>query len=433
MGMAQSMTRSRSITRSKATRGLSWRIARRYVSVGRRSQLVGFMSMLTMIGLSLSVAILITVLSVMNGFDQEVRENVLGVLPHAAVSTPEATSEEQWQQIDQALLALPQVTATSPVLQTNGVAAAGDFSRGIQVNGIDPVREQQMSRLSDFMVEGSMSALSESRFNIVLGQSLAQQLGVGMGDRVTLYSLDVSINPVAPLPVQRRFRVAGIYRVGTQELDERMVLIALPDAQALYREPGRFNGLRLRTNDLLAVSQWRPRVAEQLPGGYYLDTWTQWFGAIYDNIRLSRSVVGFLLWLLVAVAAFNLVVSLVMIVRDKHADIAILRTMGASPGLIARIFVWQGCLIGLFGTLLGMIAGVVLSLTVSDLFQWIEWVTGSQLLSAEVYPIDFLPSELRLHDMLMVSGGVIVLCLLASLYPARRAAGVHAAEALRHD
>lgn len=412
---------------------LAARIALRYVSVGRRSQLVSFMSMLTIGGLALSVTILMTVLSVLNGFDREVRENVLGVLPHASISTAERPSTHTWLMLEQRLMNVPGLIGASPVLQTHGVLAGPGGSKGVLVNGVLAEREAQMSRLSEFMRQGSLAALGESRFQLVLGETLAQRIGVGLGDSVSLYSLNISINPIAPLPVQRRFTVAGIYRVGTQELDEELVIIALPDAQALYRQPDSFNGLRLRSADVLAVNSLRAEIEPLLPAGYYLQTWTQWFGAIYENIRLSRTIVGFLLWLLVAVAAFNLVVSLVMIVRDKRGDIAILRTMGASPGMIGRIFMFQGCLIGFIGTAAGLLLGSLLALSVSDIFSWIEGLSGAQLLSADVYPVDFLPSQLRASDLLVVSVGVFVLSLGASLYPAWRASRVQPADALRSE
>lgn len=412
---------------------LAGRIALRYVSVGRRSQLVNFMSILTIGGLALSVSILVTVLSVMNGFDREMRENVLGVLPHAIVSTSERPRTAQWLPIEDMLAQVPGVMATAPVLVANGVLAGPGGSRGVLVNGVDPQREQQMSRLPDFMVQGSLQALDDDRFQLLLGATLAQRLGAGLGDSVALYSLNVSINPVAPLPVQRRFTVAGIWQVGTSELDDELVMIRLADAQALYRQPDTYNGLRLRGDDVLAINRLRSDVMLHLPPGYDMETWTQWFGSVYENIRLSRTIVGLLLWLLVAVAAFNLVVSLVMIVRDKRGDIAILRTLGASPAMIGRIFVLQGSLIGLIGTALGLMIGIVLALTVGDLFAWVEARSGMELLSAEVYPVDFLPSELRVRDIVAVCGGVMLLSLAASLYPAWRAARVQPAAALRAE
>src|SRR5690606_30168739 len=205
------------------------------------------------------------------------------------------------------------------------------------------------------------------------------------------------------------------------ELDSAMAMITLQDAQALYRHGDSYTGMRFKVRDLMAINSIRGDLEMSLPPDYRVQTWTQIFGNIYDNIRFSRTIVGFLLWLLVAVAAFNLVVSLVMIVRDKRPDIAILRTMGASPAMIGQIFVLQGCLIGLIGTALGLVLGSLLALNVSDLFAAFERISGMHLLSADVYPVDFLPSQLRATDLILVSTGVFTLCLLASLYPAWRA------------
>ncbi|MGB4249076.1 MAG: FtsX-like permease family protein, partial [Pseudohongiellaceae bacterium] len=278
-----------------------------------------------------------------------------------------------------------------------------------------------------------LAGLSESRFNIVLGVTLAENLGVSVGDKVSLYSLNISINPLAPLPTQRQFTVVGIYRVGTLELDSAMATITLQDAQALYRHRDSFTGLRFRIDDLFAVRQMQLDLLNELPPGFEVQTWTQQFGNIYQNIQFSRTIVGFLLWLLVGVAAFNLVVSLIMIVRDKRGDIAILRTLGASPRTIGRIFMTQGCIVGLIGTVIGVAVGVFFSLTIGDIAALIEQMLGVKLLSAEVYPVDFLPSQLRLTDIAGVSLGVFLLSLIATLYPAYRASRVHPAEALRFE
>jgi len=414
-------------------RSLAAFIALRYVSVGRRSQLVSFMSLLTVAGLSLSIALLITVLSVMNGFDRELRENILGVLPHITVATTEQGWPEQWRQVEQGLDAFPEITRRTPLVETIGVVSTALTSRGVMVNGMDVQDRSGLDALAGFMRQGSLDTLLEERFTIVIGETLANDLGVGIGDSLRLFSLGVSVNPVSVLPNQRQFRVAGIFRVGTLELDSALAVIRLDDARALFRVRGSHTALRLQTSNVLAADTVAREVSRTLPGGFYLQTWTRQFGAIYENIQLSRSIVGLLLWLLVAVAAFNLVVSLVMIVRDKRGDIAILRTLGASPGTIGRIFLIQGCLIGLVGTVIGLSVGILLSLVIGDLMAWIEGVTGAQMLSAEVYPVDFLPSQVLMSDVLMVSGGVIVLCLLASVYPAWRASRVHPAAALRME
>lgn len=406
-------------------------IALRYVSVGRRSQLVSFMSLLTISGLALGIAILITVLSVMNGFDREVRENILGILPHGTVKALEPQRPEQWQAIQGILAANPSVVDFAPQIEATGVLAGNGFAKGVLVQGVDPVAEQRISILDRFMREGGLAGLQEGRFRIILGATLAENLGVGLGDRVSLYSLNVSINPLVPLPTQRQFTVAGIYSVGTLELDSAMAMITLQDAQALYRLRDTYTGLRFQVQDLLQVRAVAADLAEDLPGGLEIDTWTRLFGNIYENIQFSRTIVGFLLWLLVGVAAFNLVVSLIMIVRDKRGDIAILRTIGASPETIGRIFMTQGCIVGLIGTAIGIAFGILFSLTVGDFAELLESALGITLLSAEVYPVDFLPSELRLSDIVGVSVGVFVLSLLATLYPAWRASRVQPAEALR--
>lgn len=430
--MATDAPRASVIGATASSSFAAW-IALRYVSVGRRSQLVSFMSMLTISGLALGIAILITVLSVMNGFDREVRENILGILPHATIKAQERQPLESWQVIQQGLDAHPDVLASAPLIEATGVLAVPGYAKGVVVNGIDPEQEARISILDRFMLSGSLAGLSESRFNIVLGVTLAENLGVAVGDKVSLYSLNISINPLAPLPTQRQFTVAGIYRVGTLELDSAMAMITLQDAQALYRHRNSFTGLRFRIDDLFAVRQIQLDLLNELPPGYEVQTWTQQFGNIYENIQFSRTIVGFLLWLLVGVAAFNLVVSLIMIVRDKRGDIAILRTLGASPQTIGRIFMTQGCIVGLIGTVFGVAIGVFFSLTIGDIAAFIEQVLGVKLLSAEVYPVDFLPSQLRLADIVGVSAGVFLLALVATLYPAYRASRVHPAEALRFE
>lgn len=412
--------------------GLSRSIALRYVSVGKRSHLVSFMSAISIFGLALGVAILITVLSVMNGFDREMRENILGIVPHVTIYTEENFSSGAWEDIQGHIDGNPQVAALAPLIQNAGVVSTDNGNKGVLVNGVDAERESDISVIGQFMVEGGMSELAEERWGIVLGATLAQQLGVSVNDSVLLYSPNVSINPLTPLATFRRFTVSGIFRVGTQQLDSELVLVNLAAARALYRMRTDFNGLRLRTNDPLLADNLSRELAQNLPSGLILESWTRQLGAIYSNIQFSRSIISFMLWLLIGVAAFNLIVSLIMIVRDKRSDIAILRTLGASPSLINRVFMWQGCLIGLIGIAIGVLFGVIGSLQVTRLAAWIEDSFDVQLLNAEVYPIDFLPSQLQISDVLVVVAGVLMLSILATVYPARRAAAVQPAQALRN-
>lgn len=416
---------------SSQASGLARTIALRYVSVGKRSQLVSFMSAISVFGLALGVAILITVLSVMNGFDREMRENILGIVPHVTVYTEENFSSQAWDEFQARVMDNPKVAAMAPLIQNAGVVSTDRANKGVLVNGVDASRESDISVIGRFMKEGSLQALADNRWGAVIGRTLASQLGVGVNDELILYSPNISINPLTPLATLRRFTVTGIFQVGTQQLDSELVLINLDAARAFYRMRSNFNGLRLRAIDPLQADQLSRELARDLPPGMILESWTRQLGAIYNNIQFSRSIISFMLWLLIGVAAFNLIVSLIMIVRDKRSDIAILRTLGASPGLIGRIFMWQGCLIGLIGIAIGVALGILGSLQVSNFAAWIERRFGIQLLNADVYPIDFLPSQLQGSDVLVVAGGVLLLAILATVYSARRASSVQPARALR--
>ncbi len=408
-------------------------IALRYVSVGKRSQLVSFMSAIAIFGLALGVAILITVLSVMNGFDREMRDNILGIVPHVTVYSEENLNADNWAEVSSIVDRHPLVSAAAPVIQSVGIVATDNGNKGVLVNGIDAQSEDDISVIGRFMQAGDLNRLAESRWGIVIGQSLAEQLGVGLGDDVFLYSPNVSINPLTPLATYRRFEVTGIFRVGTQQLDSELVMINITAAEALFRLRTPFNGLRIKATDPLQADGLARELDSELPAGISLDSWTRQLGAIYNNIQFSRGIISFMLWLLIAVAAFNLVVSLIMIVRDKRADIAILRTLGASPRFISRIFLWQGGLIGLIGIAIGVVLGIIGSLQVSRLAAWIESRFGVQLLNPDVYPIDFLPSEIAVGDILTVVIGVLLLSIVATLYPARRAAAIQPAQALRNE
>lgn len=408
-------------------------IATRYVSVGKHSQLVSFMSAISVAGLALSIAILITVLSVMNGFDREMRENILSIVPHITFYTEEPLAEDAWAEVIAQAQSHPQVSTVAPFVQLAGVIATPEYTQGVAIQGIDADGESQISSLGNFMRQGSLAALAESRWGIILGQSLAERLGVGLGDNIDLFSTSISVNPLSPLPTFRSFAVQGIFRVGTQELDSDLVMINLAAARALFRLRTPYNGVRIATDDVLQADRIAADLRRGLPREFTITTWSRQFGAVYENIRFSKSIIGFMLWLLVGVAAFNLVVSLIMIVRDKTGDIAILRTLGASPGTISRLFMWQGGLIALAGIVIGTSLGVIGALQVSSLAAWLEARFGFQLLSADVYPIDFLPSDLQVSDVLGVIAGVLVLSLLATVYPARRAAAIQPASALRGD
>ncbi len=418
-------------SRTERPVALSRHIAWRQVSSSRGGGPVSFMSGIAISGLALGVALLLTVLSIMNGFDRELRGNVLGVVPHLVLRSPAPASEGQWSALAVQLEGSAGIASLSRVIEMQAVVATSSGHAGIMVHGVDALPEAEASVLDAFMGSGGLGMLDETRWGIVLGEALAQRLQVSLGDSVDVYSPQLTVNPVASRATFRRFEVSGIFRIGSQQLDDRLALVNRDAARALFRLRSGQNALWLRADDALDADRLLAELAAGLPAGVSIDSWTREFGAIYENIRFSRALISFLLWLLIAVAAFNLVVSLIMIVRDRRADIAVLRALGASPATIGSIFVWQGALIALAGLGIGLLLGVLGSLHVSDLANFIEARFGVELLNAEVYPIDYLPSQLRFADIATISLGVLSLALLATLYPASRAARVLPAVALR--
>ena len=410
-------------------------IGKRYASIASDNLLVGFISRLSVIGLSLSVAVLIVVFSVMNGFDRELRERILALVPHITMTTlrnEALMNQEQWQVAKTSVDAHPEVVASAPLIQLQGMLLANGQSRGILLNGIEPEAEASVSILQNFMNQGSFSALTPRGFSILIGSGIAEYLNVEVGDQLTLVSSYLNITPLGEFPRQRVFTVGGIFTIGSQ-LDDNLALVHMSDAQLLYRLGENIHGLRIQLADLFASSSLIRDLQNSIAGDYGFSNWTQDYGNIYDNIQISKSLVGLLLFLLIAVAAFNVVVSLFMVVRDKQADIAILRTMGSSYTSIRNIFLVQGIIIALVGTLIGLILGVIASFYISDIFSWFGNAAGIELLSADVYPINYLPSQLLITDLVLVSSISIILSIVATLYPAYSAAKVDPAQALRYE
>jgi lipoprotein-releasing system permease protein len=410
-------------------------IGKRYASIASDNLLVGFISRLSVIGLSLSVAVLIIVFSVMNGFDRELRERILALVPHVTMTTlrnEALMNQEQWQLIQETVEASPQVSAAAPLIQLQGMLLANGQSRGILLNGIDPAAESRVSILNDFMKQGQLADLESGEFTILIGSGIAEHLNVSVGDELTLVSSYLNITPMGEFPRQRTFTVGGIFTIGSQ-LDDNLALVHMNDAQLLYRLGDNIHGLRIQLHDLFASSSVIRDLQNRIAGDYNFGNWTLDYGNIYQNIQLSKSMVGLLLFLLIAVAAFNVVVSLFMVVKDKQADIAILRTMGSSFSSIRNIFLVQGSIIALIGTLAGLLLGILGSMYVSDFFSWLENLIGVELLSADVYPINYLPSQILAGDLILVCIISIILSLLATLYPAYSAAKVDPVKILRYE
>ena len=410
-------------------------IGSRYASLRSRNLLVGFISLLSILGLALGVAVLITVLSVMNGFDRELRQRILALVPHLTVTSSRDQfffSEEEWQPWLETIRNTPSVRATAPWMELQGMLLANGKTKGILVNAVDPVREQEVSIIDAFISGEGLEALRPGEYGIVIGTGLADLLGVETGDRVTLISTYVPITPMGEFSRKRAFTIRGIFDVGSQ-LDSNLALIHLADAQRLYRLDSRIHGYRIQIDDLFDAYSVSENLRADLPEGFSYTDWTYNYGNIYENIRVSKTLVGLLLTLLVGVAAFNVVVSLIMVVRDKQGDIAILRTMGTTLGTIRQIFLVQGFIIGLIGTLLGVVLGIAFALVAGDLVAGLESLLGTRFLNSSIYPVNYLPTEIRAIDIALVAALALLLSLLATLYPAARAASVRPAEILRYE
>lgn len=403
-------------------------IGLRYTRAKRRNHFISFISLTSIIGLLLGVAVLITVLSVMNGFDRELQTRILGMIPHAAINSYEPI--EKWPALRKLALKNPQVKAAAPFAQLQGMLTHQGLVSGVMVTGVEPELEKTVSIVHKHMAAGRIENLHEGEFGIVLGSGLAQNLGLGLGDKVTLVLPEASLSPAGVMPRFKRFTVVGVFKVGA-DVDGLLAYIHLGDAGRLLRMGHKAHGVRLRLDNLFVAPDVSWQLVQQLPEMFYATNWTQTHGNLFSAIRMEKAMMAMLLFFIVAVAAFNIVSSLVMVVTDKKADIAILRTLGASPGTIMKIFMVQGSLIGIVGTLSGVGLGVLLSLSISDIATGIENLFGVSLFDA--YFVNYLPSELQLDDVLMVGGAGLLMSFLATVYPARRAARVQPAEALRYE
>ncbi|PVY75329.1 lipoprotein-releasing system permease protein [Tamilnaduibacter salinus] len=409
---------------------LAFSIGLRYTAAKRRNHFISFISLTSMIGLMLGVAVLIIVLSVMNGFDQELRKRILGMVPHAVIQGDDVVDD--WRRIDRLATDHSRVKAAAPFIQGQGMVTGSGDVRGVSLNGILPEQERQVSIIENHMEVGTLDDLRSGEFGIIIGRLMASGLGLEVGDKVTVVLPEASVTPAGVLPRLKRFTVKGIFSVGAQ-LDGNYTLVHMDDAAKLMRTGGKAHGVRLKVDNLFQAPSIAENVARSLGGRYFISDWTRSHGNLFQAIRMEKTMIGLLLMFIVAVAAFNIVSTLVMVVTDKTADIAILRTMGATPGRIMRIFMIQGAVIGVFGVIVGTLLGVVGAINISAFISWLEGVIGHQFLSADVYFISYLPSRLMWQDVLIVSGAGLAMSLLATLYPAWRASRVDPAEALRYE
>ena len=384
-----------------------------------------------MVGLTLGVSVLIIVLSVMNGFDRELKQRVLGMVPHATI-TAAGGGIEDWQALVTTIPEKEGIEAAAPFVDAQGMLTNGDQVRGTLVYGIDPEYEQKVSIIADHMKQGALADLQPGEFGILLGEILANYLGVAVGDKVTMVLPEASVNLAGVLPRLKRFTVVGTFSVGA-DVDGNLAYAHREDLARFLRVPEGVTGIRLKMADLFAAPKLAWDVAVTLPGRYYVQDWTRTHGRLFQAIQMEKTMVGLLLTLIVAVAAFNIVSTLVMVVTDKQGDIAILRTFGASPKMIMGIFMVQGSLIGVIGTLLGVALGIAGALNVSEIVGALEKLLGIHFLSPDVYFISYLPSELIWQDVAVISVSGLLMSFLATLYPAWRASRTQPAEALRYE
>jgi len=404
----------------------------RYTRAKRRNHFISFISLVSMLGIALGIAALITVMSVMNGFEREVRARILGVASHLQVLGLQGGLPD-WRQVAGVAKANPAVIAAAPFVTAQGLLSSGAQVQGVLVRGVVPELEEKVADIGRHMRGGRLADLVPGEFGIVLGTDLARALRVQLGERVTLIAPQGQVTPAGLVPRLKQFRVIGIFNVGHYEYDSGLALVRMEDAQALYRLGEAASGVRLKLADLYQAPRVSRELARTMAGDVYLSDWTQQNANYFRAIQIEKRMMFIILTLIIAVAAFNLVSTLVMVVTDKHPDIAILRTLGASPAAIMKIFMVQGTLIGVIGTALGVLLGVLLSLNIDVVVPAVERAFNFQILSREVYYISELPSELVWRDVWTVAVVALVLAFAATLYPSWRAARVNPAEALRYE
>ena len=408
------------------------RVGLRYTRAKRRNHFISFISMISMCGIALGVAALIVVLSVMNGFHTELRGRILAVVSHVQISGASGEMSD-WQHVAEQAARQPGVVAAAPYIQEQGMLSFGSTVRGVMVRGVLPELENTVDDFGSHMKKGQLESLVPDSFNIVLGGDLARALGVTVGDKVTLIAPQGAVTPAGVLPRMKTFTVSAIFEVGMYEYDSGLALIGMADAQKLYRMDDRVSGVRLKLEDLFKSRAVVERLANTLDTAAYISDWTQSHANFFRAVAIEKNMMFIILSLIVAVAAFNIVSTLVMAVTDKQSDIAILRTLGASPRSIMGIFMVQGALIGTIGLGLGVVGGVTLALNVDVVVPFIERMLGTQLFSKEVYYISNLPSELQWSDVITITAVSFVLSLVATIYPSWRASRVNPAEALRYE
>lgn len=406
-------------------------IALRYVRSRSKNRFVSFISLMSVAGIALAVAVLIAVLSAMNGFEHEVRTRILGVLAHGTITGLDGRIAD-WRQLESVAAAYPGVVASAPFVRGEAMVVGADAVKGVEVRGIEPERELATAALQTLLRAGDFRALVPGGYGIVIGQALAERLQIGLGDPVVMLVPEGIATPAGVVPRMRRFRVVGIFQAGMYEYDSGLVFTHMADAARLFRMGDAASGLRLAFADPTQAPQAVVGVARAYGGGVFVSDWTREHANFFRSIELTRSIMFVILLMVVAVAAFNIVSTLVMVVREKRGEIAILRTLGAAPGAIVRIFMAQGTLIGIAGTGIGVTLGVLVAANLDVLVAMVERMLGMKFLAPDIYFISDFPTQLRWSDVTVIGGIALGLAFSSTLYPAWRGATLPPAEALRH-
>lgn len=408
-------------------------IGLRYTRAKRRNHFVSFISLSSVLGIALGITALITVLSVMNGFQEEVRGRILAMTPHATINRWSGAVED-WQAVRDWALEDARVVGGAPYIRGEAMLNNASLVSGALVQGILPAEENKVSDIGSKMVQGTLDELRPGQFGIILGQALANALGVVVGDKITVITPQASVTPAGILPRLKRFDVVGLFKAGMYEYDRGLALIHVEDAAKLFQYPeGTVNGVRLKLHDLFMAPRFSRELAGKLPETFVARDWTQDHASYFRAVQIEKTAMFVILTLIVAVAAFNIVSMLVMVVTDKQADIAILRTLGATPRSVMGIFIVQGMTIGLVGTVLGLIGGVALATHVDVVVPFIERLFSVKILAPDVYLISDIPSKVQWSDVITIGLVAFGLATLATLYPAWRAARTQPAEALRYE
>jgi lipoprotein-releasing system permease protein len=405
----------------------------RYVRAKRQNGFISFISLASFLGIALGVTVLITVLSVMNGFDQQIRHKIFSLADQVTV-TNHTESIPQWQVLGESLKNNDQVVDIAPFVDGQAMLTHSGEMKPVIIKGIEPSKQALVANMNDKFIYGSFDSLKAGEYGVLIGAKLANMLDVTLGDKITMIGPKATSSPMGMMPRYKRLTITGIFHVGSGfGYDDSLAFMHLKDAQTMYQMSDNVSGIRLKIHDLYDAVPLTKSLRASLPPGYWASNWTDKYGQLFNAIAMEKTMMFLILFLIIAIAAFNLVSMLVMMVTDKQSEIAILRTQGASRGLIMAVFMFQGCLIGLVGTLIGVVGGVQLSAHVTGFVAWLEQLINHHFVMEGVYWIDYLPSRLLWSDVRLVGWLSLMMSLLATLYPAFRAAKVHPAKALRYE